>query len=254
MLISCAPGTAAADGFLADSIAAGSDSDACERAWLESQFEELSARIAPQSLRHLPVKERLCALHARLHAEILVGEYRKEASDLTLAISRGDYNCLSATAMYWDLAREAGWELEIWSLPGHVFLRCPQQDVTINPAAQDWTAAIAAARDVSSATVARKLTPQQLVGKFYYNRGLLALERRDYVEGIQCLRQSLALDPQDKEARVNLLAGLNNWAVELCRQERYASAHALLCQGLAINPDFAPLVSNERSVREKLTP
>ena len=53
------------------------------------------------------------------------------------------------------------------------------------------------------------------------------------------------------DARENLAAGLNNWAVEHCRRERYDLAAPLIAQGLEIEPTFAPLVANERLVRDR---
>jgi tetratricopeptide (TPR) repeat protein len=238
--------------FLSECAEASGTIDACELAFCQSLYEELQANIAPQSLRSVPLDDRLRILHQRLHAEILVGQYRLEASDIRLAIGRGDFNCLSATALYWDLAREAGVELEIWSLPGHVYLSCPQLAThIIEPARRTWPAEPSVQKIASSR--ARQVTPTQLIGKFYYNRGVLALERGEYAVGVELLRQSLALDPRDSEARKNLLAGLNNWAADLCRQQHYAEAQALIIQGLAIDGDFAPLVANQRYVRKMLT-
>lgn len=237
--------------FFLDCATAGGIADGCELAYYCSLYDELRARIAPQSLRGLPAQARLPELHALLHAEILVGEYRKEASDLRLAIDRGDFNCLSATALYWDLAREGGLELEIWSLPGHVYLSCPQLEPrVVEPASKTWPAEAVAQNATPSQ--ARRVTPTELIGKFYYNRGVRALERGEYAVGVELLRQSLMLDPGDREARTNLLAGLNNWAASLCRQKRYAAAQSLIFQGLAIDGGFAPLVANQRYVREKL--
>src|SRR5262245_61004994 len=58
--------------------------------------------------------ERLRALHAALHQRLLMGEYKTEASDVRLALSRGDFNCLSSLAIYFDLCRVSGLDVQIW--------------------------------------------------------------------------------------------------------------------------------------------
>jgi len=247
----CRTGRGPGFDFISDCIVAGGASDRCESAHVFGQYEELRNRVAPTALRNLPARERLTELHALLHAQILIGDYRQDASDLRQTFSSGDYNCLSAAAIYWQLAREAGIELEIWSLPGHVFVRSPAPDLLIiEPAGATWPAG--ETKPPPAASGARQLAPLELVGRFYYNRGVLALERGEHSLGVGLLRQSLSLDPQDAEAQTNLLAGLNNWAVEQCRQERYAAANALIRQGLAIDRDFAPLLANQRFIRAKL--
>jgi tetratricopeptide (TPR) repeat protein len=252
LFVGPASSSLAGDGFLTDCLVAGTTADACEVDWLQSQFAELAERIDPQSLTQLPVEMRLRELHRRLHAEILVGSYRPEASDLRETILRGDYNCLSATALYWELSRAAGLKLQIWSLPGHVELRTTApQSFVVDAAAREWPAREA---DRPREPRARRLSSEQLVAKFYYNRAVLALHRREHAAGIEWLRQSLALDPQDPDAAANLVAGLNNWAVELYRQQRYTAARALLQEGLALDPQFAPLVSNERQLRKRHAP
>lgn len=171
-------------------------------------------------------------LHARLSSPILTGSYQADASDLRQTIRTGNYNCLSAAAIHWERSRRAGVELQIWSRPGHVWL--------VDPAG-------AIAHD----SAARQITPLALVGKFYYNRGLMLLQAGRHADGLTCMRNALRLDPADREARGNLLAGLNNWAAALCGQERFAEARALIEQGLAIDADYAPLVANARYVQSR---
>jgi tetratricopeptide (TPR) repeat protein len=244
--------TSAASDFLMDCLAATCGRQECETAWFCSQYEELAARIAPESLAGLPADERLRQLHARLHGEILIGRYRQEASDLRLAISCGDYNCLAAAALYWDLARRAGLELDIWSQPGHVFLGHSELAAGfINPGARDWPMATA---EFPREASARRISPAQLVGKFYYNRGVLELAAGKFPAGITALRQSLVLDPADAEAQSNLAAGLNNWAAAQYRQGDFAGAEALLREGLSIAPGSGALLRNQRQVRGALSP
>jgi tetratricopeptide (TPR) repeat protein len=99
---------------------------------------------------------------------------------------------------------------------------------------------------------ARQISPVELLGKFYYNRGVQRLEEHQYAEGLALLRIALQLDPADLDARENLVAGLNNWAAQQCRAGSYGRAAELIEQGLALDAAFAPLVANQRLVKQKL--
>ncbi|HEX5105281.1 MAG TPA: hypothetical protein VFV87_15785 [Pirellulaceae bacterium] len=229
--------------FLSACLIAGGVSDPAELAEATSEAADVRARLDLASLRELPPLPRARELHDRLHARILQGTYRQDASDLRLALRGEAFNCLSALALYCEFGREAGLDLEIWSQPGHVYLVERASGARNDPASHQ-----SAARAESAA---RQLTPVQLVGKFYYNCGVLALKAGRYEEGVSLVRRSLQLDPLDGEAQKNLLAGLNNWAVDLCRHQRYAAARELIEAGLAIDAGFEPLVANARYVTSK---
>ena len=115
------------------------------------------------------------------------------------------------------------------------------------PSTTEWLA-----RSLANLPGARTLSPVELVGKFYYNRGVEQLRATNYEAGLSLLRTSLALDADDNDARANLVAGLNNWAVEQAKAGRLSEAVSLIEQGLALDPKFAPLIANEQFVREKL--
>ncbi len=234
--------------FLEAALIAGGASDECELiGWLDSYAERRQAIVAATS--GLTTPDRLAAIHAALHQRVLTGEYQIAASDLRLALSIGHYNCLSSLALYLDLCRAADLELEIWLVRGHVFLRTNMEGgaAVIEPGSPQW-----ASRSAARRSGARQITPVELLGKFYYNRGVELLRDRQYSEGIELLKVSLALDSDDDDARANLVAGLNNWAVEHCQADRYAAAAALIGQGLSLAPDFAPLVANDQLVRARL--
>lgn len=238
LLLAVSP-LAADDAFFAAALVANGAEDACEVAQWQSVYAELRGRIVGDELLNLPPSQRLTAIHQALHAQILIGTYQPAASDLRVALARGDYNCLSAAALEWDLCQAAGIELEIWSRPGHVWLQTPA-GVKIEPAS------VPAVASQQSMQVARKITPQQLLGKFYYNRGVQLLAREEYAAGLELVRMALRLDPQDRDARENLLAGLNNWAAQHLRARRYGEAAGLIRQGLAIDAAYEPLVANQR--------
>ena len=199
-------------------------------------------------------ESRLQTLHTLAHEEFLSGSFDAAASDLRQTIGRGNYNCLSSLAIYCDLCQAVELNLEIWWQPGHVFVRhaAPgQPPVIVEPAAKQWGSAPASQR-AKRRMLARQISPVQLLGKFYYNRGVAQLRDNQFADGLEMLRTSLALDPEDRDAKANLVAGLNNWAVEYLRAERYRDAASLVEQGLKIDPTFTPLMSNQRLLDEKL--
>lgn len=230
--------------FATACLIAGGTGEPTELVAMQSQWSELRGQIDVAGLRDL---------HTALHSQILAGHYRADASDLGSAIRAGDFNCLTAAALYWDLAAQAGISLQIWSRPGHVYLLEPASGLVIEPASRSW-GSLPASPLPQHTSAARQITPLALVGKFYYNRGLKHLQQGQHAEGLACIRASLRLDPGDGEAQRNLLAGLNNWAVALCGQERFAEAGRLIEQGLAIDPGYPPLVANARYVRAHRSP
>ena len=237
--------------FPAACLIAGGTSDSSELAELRSHWQGVRQRASEADLRDLPASEQAKSLHAWLHAKILTGRYRETASDPRQSLLTGDYNCLTAAAIYWDLGDQAGIELEIWSRPGHVYLSHPESGKIIEPASKQWRSRPPGSESTPAATAARPITPQQLVGKFYYNRGLTLLQHGQHAGGLECMSASLRLDPSDREARGNLLAGLNNWAAALCEQQRFTEARLLIDQGLAIDHRFPSLVANARYVQAR---
>lgn len=227
----------------------------------EARRRYLAARSAIlYRVAHRPTAELPAALHAELHARILVGSYQAEASDLRTALARGNFNCLSALVLYYDLCQAVELPVEIWLAPGHVHLRLASDSArAIEPSARVFVGAPGrGALPVAAGVVrrspissARQLTPVQLLGKFYYNRGVAALAARHYAVGLAQLRTSLALDPADADAKQNLAAGLNNWAIEEFRARRYQEAARLIRQGLEVAPTFGPLVANQRLVQSQ---
>lgn len=231
--------------FISAALVASGVSDGCELARWESTYDELRSS-AQATLKGGSLNERMAAVQAALHERILIGRYVSSASDLRTALSRGDYNCLSSLALHWDLCNRAGLTLEICSQPGHVNLQLAE-GIEIEPGAERQLI-----RSTCGNREKRRLTPVELLGKFYYNRGVEQLRGGRFADGLALLKTSLQLDPADSDARENLLAGFNNWAVEHCRRQRFDLAAPLIEQGLLIEPAFAPLVANERLVRDKL--
>ena len=158
----------------------------------------------------------------------------------------GRFNCLSAVALYVDLCDAAELPVQIWLSRGHVFVRAATDNglIDIEPATPEWTD-----RLVMRRRGVRQISPVELLGKFYYNRGVELLQDRQFAEGAELLEISLQLDAADRDARANLVAGLNNWAVDHASSEQLRASRVAIGQGLAIDPVFAPLVANRQFLR-----
>jgi hypothetical protein len=172
-----------------------------------------------------------------MHHQLLAGKYDRAASDLRRTLATGDYNCLSSLVLYHELCSRAGIQISIWAQPGHVFVQVGP--ARVEPTCRQW---LPPALEGPSP---REITPVALVGRFHYNRGIELLENRQFEAGVAALQAASALDPLDEDARANLLAGLNNWALSICH-ENEAAATGLILRGLAIDPAFPPLVASQR--------
>jgi tetratricopeptide (TPR) repeat protein len=225
-------------------LIAGAVNDKAELSRARERLDAVCQSIATPSLAELPAQDRASVLLRRMHARMLTGRYDRGASDWRIALDRGDYNCLSAVVIFHELCRQADVPLTLWAEPGHV--HCRLGNTRIEPTVRKWPGS-----SDSASAVARQLTAQQLVGRFYYNRGIELLESRDFAGGVAALQMACQLDPLDADARANLLAGLNNWAIALTELEQHAAARSLIARGLAIDPAFAPLVTNERYLHRR---
>jgi tetratricopeptide (TPR) repeat protein len=231
--------------FVTAALVAGGIDDECElQGWLDRYLD-----CRESLLGSLPTSEpwqQLEAIHEALHEQLLSGKYDATASDLRLTLDHGDFNCLSSLAVYLDLCQACELPVQIWLARGHVFLRAVGEDgpVDIEPGTPEWES-----RAMVRRNGLRRITIVELLGKFFYNRGVELLKAQQFAEGIELLRISLDLDPADSDARANLVAGLNNWAVEYLRTGRYEDAAGLIEQGLFFDPGFAPLITNEQLVR-----
>jgi hypothetical protein len=221
----------------------GADELRVRRARVAAALDAANLRLSAAA----DVQDRAAALHGELHRTILTGRYDKHASDVVHTVASGDYNCLTATTLYAELCRRAGVPLEIWAQPGHVSCLVGTPPLRVEAAVRQFPCA----SHVAAGSLARRITPIQLAGRFAYNRGIELLERREFEPGIAAIRLACQLDPHDADARANLLAGLNNWALALAEQDQPAAAAALIARGLAIDPHFAPLVANQRYVAER---
>jgi hypothetical protein len=91
---------------------------------------------------------------------------------------------------------------------------------------------------------ARVLSDVQLVATVYYNRGIELLRQERFAEAAAANARALRLDPASVTARGNLLATLNNWAIQLGSERKFSAAAQLLQDGLALDPGYEKFHTN----------
>lgn len=202
----------------------------------------------------LPARKRAPELLARLHREILTGEFRPTATLVHETLSQGDFNCVTATILFHDLCHRCQVPAEIVAQSGHVSSRLVSAaDEEIETTRADWFQRDVVIKSPLSPATEKKrvITPAELLGRVYYNRALATLEQKQFGKAIELLQLSVALDPNDRDAQENVLAGLNNWALALCDAHDYAAAAEHIATGLARQATHAQLRSNDLHVHQK---
>lgn len=208
--------------------------------WTDQQSTKLASVDAPTERARLLLKA--------LHRDWLTGQYYAACSRVDQSLTAGNFNCVTATALFHVAAGRLGLPDEIISVPGHVYNRLsltPPLDVqTTSPTWLDP----GAIRPPVPTGPERRLTEVQLIGKLFYNRGVALLSQQRFDEATEAFQRALLWDPQDRSASQNLLAALNNGALAAADRGQYSRAVAMLERGLNFDPHFAPLVANYQHV------
>lgn len=204
----------------------------------------------------------LQAAYAVFHKRLLTGGYHAAASRVETALEQGRYNCLSATILFCEFCRLRGLSTTAVASPGHVFCRVRIDDewLSVETTCPVWAEATRRAIDSDVACLrkdddraSRALTPSMLVGKVFYNRGVALLAERRFESAIRVLAAGVRLDPTDAGAMENLLAALNNWALDLADNDQFQPASQAVLAGLALNADYPPLRDNDLHVHQRWT-
>src|SRR5690606_16443754 len=83
-----------------------------------------------------------------------------------------------------------------------------------------YEAGLPARRQLSGPVHFTPITDVQLVARVYYNRGVTRLRAKKFAQAVALTKASLRIDADNTIAHGNLLAGLNNWALDDCSQGR----------------------------------
>jgi len=198
--------------------------------------------------------DRARAIHRFLHGQMLNGGYQADRCELSRALDRGQFNCVSATILYYHLGTELGLPLAIVERPGHVFCRLKTNPpVDVETTCADWLDAPknSPKRPADRLATSREITPLELVAKIYYNAGVAGLQQRRFRQAVAATQNALRLDPDDPASRDNLLAAMNNWALALCREGQFNRAAELVIRGRRIDPDYPPLAANDLHIHQQ---
>ena len=180
-------------------------------------------------------------------AACLYAGYDLAATDLRVVLDEGRFNCVSATVLFNYFGGDLGLKCRGLEMPSHAMSRVllPDGAIDVETTCPGWFHLADAPRQqeaAASSTIgaaawadrskAREVSPIQLAAIIYYNRGVDLLAEKRFAEAAAANAKSLRLDPNNRTARGNLLATINNWSIHLgdsgalCRGGRFAAARA----------------------------
>jgi tetratricopeptide (TPR) repeat protein len=199
-----------------------------------------------------------------LHAGVMSKGYESGQSSFAAIFARGQFNCVSSTAMYYLVGTRLGLDLRVISIPGNGFLaghasldliagdKRIQVEPT-NPDGFDWPAKVNRPGVVVLGFVPDRKGGHEVDGlgiaaMIYSNRGVaLAGEKPPKrLEAARCYLAALALDPADETATNNLLAIFVNWGPALTDAKKFEDAIRVLAFGLTLAPKSRSLHNNYR--------
>jgi hypothetical protein len=230
-------------------IASGSEQSEIEAC--RSRLETLLTSWPAAGMVEATPRQRAKRLFELMHRELLTGGYRPEANHVAHTIQQGAYNCLSATILWLHLAHELGIESCARQLPGHV------QSVVLVDGSRlvvELTSPGSFSGDrsaIPSTGVGRDLDDAAVVAAVYYNRGLSLLAEQRFAEALTATYLAHRLDPESVEARGNVLAILNNWALALAERQQLRRALWLLEQGRSVAPEHESFRENLSVLRQR---
>jgi hypothetical protein len=222
-------------------------------------------------------------LFESLHREILTQPYDINCTEISRVFETGHFNCVSATVLFNILANRAGLDVCALEMPGHALSRIKfgTESMNVETTCPNWfelqseiarknatmlrvapapaVASNANGQSAVSATDAEKLndaskklreiTPVQLIATIYYNKGVDFHAEKRYAEAAAANVKALQLDPNSETAWGNLMAAINNWAIEIVSDtKRYDLAAMLLDQGVYLDPTYEKFQANQLHV------
>lgn len=239
--------------FLRAALIAGGEQDEQQLHAHQERFETL---CQPLDLRRAQGEKLTAeALFQFLHEAMLTGRYDAAVTTLPATLGRGDYNCLTATTLLVALGDRYACPIEAVATSGHIYCRSLADGRPLETTCREWFSRGGAIGDPSlktkGAAEGRSVNRVQLVAKFYYNRGVALLADKQFERALGLLEISRQLDPRDSDARENLLAGLNNWALAETEMKRFETAARLLAQARTIDANYPPLAANDLHVHQR---
>jgi len=215
-------------------------------------------RLQLQNPRALSDRELADAILRFLHEEILTADYQIKTTRVDQALTTGYYNCVASTILFRCLSSEFGADPVVVATPSHVFCQYDGESrLAVETTCPEWfslptNSDLITHHPANNASAdVRVLSDVEVLGKLYYNRATDMLDRQRFASACELLRTSMTLDPGDGAARENLLAAMNNWALQRCEAGDFAQAAQLLDEGAAISSEYLPLQVNDLHVHQQ---
>jgi len=241
-------------------VASGVD-DPCALERYEDQLDGLVAELRRSGAVAGSPRERARVVFEFMHRRILRTGYERDCSNLTAALDEGRFNCVSASVLFVCLSGRFGLNARGLEVPGHAMCRLvlPGRTLDVETTCPRWFELIDRPRKLAeliekttgfhhladrSPGQYREVSGIELVATIYYNRGVDLLARKRFARALAANAKALRLDASNPTALGNLLATLNNWAIDRGNLSRYAEAVGLLRQGLALRPNYSVLTQN----------
>jgi tetratricopeptide (TPR) repeat protein len=204
-------------------------------------------------------KQKAQAVFEFMHRRILTAGYQFDATDLTSALDKGMFNCVSASVLFNCLAEQFGLTTRGLEIPAHAMSRLvlPEGVLDIETTCPEWFRLLDKPEKQAElveqtlgfqpnqpATQPREVSGVELVATIYYNRGVDLLAQKQFAEAVAANAKALRLDPSSTTAHGNLLASINNWAIDLGAQGDFAEAADLLERGMTLDPRYDTFQAN----------
>lgn len=248
--------------FWASLIASGVE-DAKQQQAYQVKLNRHVADLQDQLATDLDAFRMASAVYEWMHAELLHGGYDLKASSLADVLDHGKFNCVSSVVLYQCLCRAVELETRGIEVPAHAFCAvkiggrlidvettCPTWfEVLSDPQRQEASLRKVLGSQHSTAYAQRReLDPSGIIAILYYNRGVEYVEQRQFALAVDANLKALLLDPQSSTSRGNLLAALNNWALEQAEQGDFAHALEMLDEGIQVVPEHDLFRSNRHAL------
>ncbi|GAB6167063.1 hypothetical protein JCM19992_30630 [Thermostilla marina] len=250
--------------YLEAALIAGGVADREQLDAYRVRFESHAQALRDAGVERLSVRQRAKAVFEYMYAHITTSGYRLQASSPAQVLDDGQFNCVTGSLIFRYLGESVGLVVTNIQLPSHAYCRVttPEGPLVVETTCARWFELIEgrdsaevwqelrdkwlkrSGTENESATLARAVTPVELVGTIYYNLGVDLLLDGHFADAAAANRKSLLLDPDNRTARENLLATLNNWAISLASQENVSGAVRLIEEGLRCDNRYPPLVRN----------
>jgi len=221
----------------------------------KKQVDQLADELHKSGKMSGPPANQAQALFEFMHRRILHGGYQLDSTDLSLVLDEGRFNCVSASVLFNCLAARFGLRAGGLEFPGHAMSRLilPHGTLDVETTCPGWFHLMDdpdkqaelvertigfRPQDGSAKTERREVSDVELVATIYYNRGVDLLAEERFAEALAANAKALRLDPSNTTAHGNLLATINNWAIDLDGAGHPAEAIGLLRQGIALDPSY----------------